>query len=189
MKAALPLLLVVATIGVTACGTLKAVDEMPGSTLRFADKGLLASSFGRGSDTNPYMEPSGFFTGKFNEFVVLQLDLVLVRPAKVRASASLASPDGVAITARLMDARSLLDYWSDLETTTSERTDDRRRSNIYRSALPALDFTAPAGRSRYFLVLSGSNPLPRPAQLRAEVDIEGEESLLMDEAIPPLPGK
>ena len=153
----------------------------PSIRLSVASIDELKAKFGYTYKTNPYLEPVSSFAGKKNEFVVLRIELNLIKASRLVAKATIVSSDRGKELARVYDMERFKLYW-DMQAEGPK--DSIRESNIQRSYLPWLSFNAKSGSSIYYLVLVGPNPIDRPAKLSAQLFVEGLNPQVLDIDLP-----
>lgn len=132
----------------------------------------LRAKFGRTFAENPYMPAVPFFSRSREEFVVVRLDLYVPDNMTLSVTARVRSPDDVDL-AKQEDLDGMRSYW-DLYRGTDARQVQKRLSALQRSYLPSNPFELRAGSRTYYLVLSGKNPIPRPAIVNVLVALGGE---------------
>jgi len=86
-------------------------------------------------------------------------------------------------TAEYKDLESMRFFWSYWETDREK--DNQRSLTLTQTYAPRQFFTARRGRSSYYIVLMGKNPLPRPATIFAQVNVAGLELMTFEWELPP----
>ncbi len=131
---------------------------------------------------NPYLEPSGIFTGMKNEFVVLRMNIELPVATDVDFTAYVQDSAGK-IVAEYKDLDSMRFFWSNW--MTDQERNNQRSVTLTQTYAPRQVFTARKGTRSYYIVLMGKNPLPRPATVFAQVYVKGLESQTFEWELPP----
>lgn len=168
-----------------SCASAPAITEASVS-VRMPSDAELKSAYGYNFEVNPYLEPSSIIRGKPDEFIVLRIDLSLPAPAHVDVSARIVAPDGT-VVAQPKDPEQMRLYWDMWEGKDVDKT--KRFTVLDRSYLPSFSLEARAGKTTYYVVLMGKNPLTRPGRVEASLLVAGMEPCLFSAELPALVGK
>ncbi|TXT43806.1 MAG: hypothetical protein FD137_1717 [Spirochaetes bacterium] len=134
-------------------------------------------SYGRNFFENPYMEPRTLARGKLNEFFILKLDFNLPIKSTVSLIAYAKSPKGEEV-AKIYDEKAFKDFWwSNTFRDDDSGVWDRKMTAIEIACIPGFDFDRPAGRTALFVPIVGKNPIPRPANIYAQIALSTGESV------------
>ena len=140
----------------------------PSVAVRVLNRSEIKSRWGAISSANPFLEPRGLIKGQPDEFIVIEVDFFLPARSSLSFDASAEGADGQTV-AWMKDAAAFFDYWSVWDTMGDS---SKRAATIQSDYLRGKAFAYPSGNHRYFLVLVGKNPLPRPATIRVAAQME-----------------
>jgi hypothetical protein len=135
--------------------------------VRVLDRSEIKSRWGSVASANPFLEPRGLIKGQSDEFVVIEVDFFLSARSSLSIDAYAEGADGQTV-AWMKDAAAFSDYWFVWDTMGDS---SKRAAKIQSDYLRMKTFSYPRGNHRFYVVLIGKNPLPRPATIRVAVQM------------------
>jgi hypothetical protein len=153
-------------------------------SLRLVSADEIIRSYGPSPNSNPYLSPSSLVLGKPNEFVVMEVRFRAGMMGKAHFDAVLATAGTT--DAVLMTKEAMVDFWTLWQN--GEQNMSRRFAIIESSYMRSQDFSL-VNAPRFWAVIRGKNPLPRPAEIKATISIDGKEPFSISIPLPEEPKK
>lgn len=177
---------IIALIAFGCAGTPKVTNQVSKATVTIMDQSAIRQWGGYTFNENPYLAPEGLVRGKPFEFVVLKVDLTLIRPEMIEIQSRLVDSEGVAFAepATLDDMKAFWEGWPVAEADALRRLD-----RLERSYSPGLASRATKGHTTWYLVYSLKNPIKRPSKVISRVFIGESLAHSFEYSLPELPGK
>jgi len=127
-------------------------------------------------DANPFVEPGSILRGKVNEFVVYRIDISNDHSRTIRIDSIMQDRDQNYIDAYFADR--LVEYWDQNSTRTSTDKSTltsyaKKISLIKKLVVPYATIPIKPGKTSYYLVFVGPNPIKRPA--KAQIDVSTDD--------------
>ncbi|HWP68403.1 MAG TPA: hypothetical protein VN437_03800, partial [Rectinemataceae bacterium] len=126
--------------------------------------------FGMDQKRDPFIAPTGIIQGTPYEFVVLRLTTSFESKTFIQLTIDARDKDGNS-TFALWDKKDFKEMWQSWEA--GEAKTANRESLIEDYYVPGTSFSAPKGKSQYYIVLTGKNPLNHPLNVTIDVNAAG----------------
>ncbi|MCX7026046.1 MAG: hypothetical protein NT061_00855 [Spirochaetes bacterium] len=140
----------------------------------------VTAKFGIDQKIDPFIAPTGLVRGKPNDFVVLRLSTELLNATFIQLTITIKDKDGNS-SLWLWSKEDFKEYWrswgggrsNDDGANEGEAKAINLEALIEDFYVPGESFTAPRGRSQFYIVLVGKNPLNRPLRVMMDVNAAG----------------
>jgi hypothetical protein len=153
----------------------------PEVTARLAPERDLAR-YGVSFSNDPFLYPGTLLMPQ-DEFATIAIDIALPDSSRVTIDGEVDGADGKSV-ARLYTKDELHAYWL-ARGKASDADMVKRLDTLDRFYPSQLSFSAPRGRSEYYVAMIGRRPLPRPARVLLSVALGNGDPQIFTFDLPP----
>jgi|GEM_PF-2869341 len=164
-------LAVAITIGLSflSCASAPTTNEQT-IALELLSRKQVIDKFGIDQKLDPFIAPSGILKGTPYEFAVFRLSTSFASKTFVQLTIEVRDKDGKP-SISLWDKKDFIEMWR--SWNAGETKTINREALIEDYYVPSTDFPVPQGKSVYYIVLLGNNPLNKPIKVTIDVNAAG----------------
>jgi len=176
-------LLCLGTIILFSCATANRFDPAaPLVSIERAEPKEL-SKYGVSYETNPFLEPRSLIRGKFNEFIIIKVNLNLPSETNMSITVSCTGPDGKE-TGKPYSRQMFEEYWLFYSSENDNPASVNRRNNtIGKYTFFSFEGRESGGVKTRYIPVIGPNPILRPSNIDVTITAGGSvfiQNLVID---------
>lgn len=152
-----------------SCASAPMVNQQS-IALELLSRKQVIEKFGIDQKLDPFIAPTGILKGKPYEFVVFKLTTSLASKTFIQLTIDARDKDGNP-SISLWDKKEFIEMWRSWDA--GEAKTINREALIVDYYVPSTAFSAPKGKSEYYIVLLGNNPLNKPIDVTIDVNAAG----------------